>query len=579
MTKRKEKHLFGILIGLWAVGLSAAVFYYYQPMKLPIIERKNLQTIQQDLPILTETVSFQNNKYGDYLVGLVAQKNQDYDKTTSSFSHVLALDKENKKLKQTVYLLKAVRGEMSEAIRLAQDLNDEAEPELLTDYVLLAEALKKKDYEEAETILYAKPIYGPDNILKPVLYAWIFAGQGKRQEAEKELADLENENMDSLLAYYRALLALHFKDKKTAEEQLQKMSELSQNGYPSLTSLIILHDFYQQEGLWKDGNPDYERFKTFLNKTPAVRDILKGIKAPTEITPEIGAAIAFYDISVALSPLKIEETCLIFNEIALYLYPNALTPKIWGGELMEQAGNYIAANRIYDRISVQGPLIRLKKAMNLIAASKHQDAISLLNQLVIEAPQDAYIHLLLGDSYAEVENHESAIQSYQKAGNLFKKNNSKNEAAHSFLALGSIYDTIKQKRLAETTLLEAIRLNPNNPQALNYLGYMWLDEGKNIEEAFKLVQKASELAPEDPNIMDSLAWGYYLKKDYQKALELAEKSTDLISFSSIAYSHLGDIYAALGRKREAKYQYRKALDLTADITPELKAELKQKLNR
>ena len=246
---------------------------------------------------------------------------------------------------------------------------------------------------------------------------------------------------------------------------------------------------------------------------------------------------------------------------------------------MEQSGNYKAANRIYDRIQKQSSLIDLKKAMNFIAADQHKNALTLLQRLVTTSPRDAYVHLLMGDTYAETDNTDAAIQSYQRAIDLFKTIHSKEEAAHTLLTLGALYDTTKQKRQAENALLEAIHLNPNNPQALNYLGYLWLDEEKNIDEAFQMVKKASELAPEDPNIMDSLAWGYYLKKDYQKALELAEKSTDLISYSSIAYDHLGDIYTALNRPREAKYQYRKALDLSSDLTPELKAELEQKLNR
>lgn len=577
---KKKRHLgIGILIGLWALAFSAVIFYRFQQLNHLPIPSKNTQIVQQDLPITTESISLKNNKYGIYLTGLIAQQNQDYDKTAEAFSHALTLDAENKKLKQMVYLLKAVRGEINDAIPMANDLNEIAAPELLTDYMLIAQAFKNKDYPRAEKLILSKPLYGPDSVLKPVLSAWALAGQGKRTEAEQKLTSLENKNMDALLAYYRALLALHFSDNKTAQEQFQKMSFLSQEGYPSLTALIILHDFYQREGLWKEGHSDYERFRTLLNKTPAIRDILKGLKSPPAITPEIGTAITFYDISVSLSPLKIEETCLIFNELALYLYPEALTPKIWGGELMEQSGNYKAANRVYDRIKDQSSLIRLKKAMNLIALENYTQAILILQQLATETSNDAYVYLLLGDAYAETKNTEKAVQAYQKAGDLFKKNHANNDASHTFLTLGSVYDTAGQTISAENALLEALRLNPNNPQALNYLGYLWLDSEKNIDEAFKMVQTASELAPEDPNIMDSLAWGYYLKKEYQKALELAEKSTDMISYSSIAYSHLGDIYTALGRHREAKYQYRKALDLTADLTPELKAELEQKLDR
>jgi tetratricopeptide (TPR) repeat protein len=579
MSKRKRIPLKGILIGLWALALCLSIGYRFHPTILPEFKPQDLQLVQRDLPITTEEVSFKDNKYGNYLVGILAQQKQDYDQTNTAFTQALAIDKNNAKLKQTVYLLKAVRGEMTDAIPLAQDLNDQTTPELLTDYILIADAIKNKDYQKAILLLHAKPIYGPDNILKPVLFAWVLAGQGKRTEAEKELSKLENENMDSLLAYYRALLALHFNDKKTAKKQFQKMSSLSQNGYPSLTSLVILHDFYQEEGLWTAGNKDYDHFRIILNNTPAVRDVLQGLTAPKKITPEIGSAIAFYDISVALAPLKAIETSLIFNEISLYLYPEALTPKIWGGELMEQSGNYKAANRIYDRIQNPTYLIQFKKAMNLIALDQHEKALPILSQLQTERPLDAYVHLLLGDSYAEIQNIESAAQSYQTAGDLFKKNNTRDEASQTFLALGALYDQDQKRPEAETAFLEAIRLNPNNAIALNYLGYLWLDSNKNTDEAFQMVQKAAELEPNDPNIMDSLAWGHYIKKDYKKALEIAEKSIDMLSFSSVAYDHLGDIYTALNRHREARYQYRKALDLTADITPELKARLEEKLNR
>ena len=79
--------------------------------------------------------------------------------------------------------------------------------------------------------------------------------------------------------------------------------------------------------------------------------------------------------------------------------------------------------------------------------------------------------------------------------------------------------------------------------------------------------------------MDSLALGYYRRQEYQKALDLAERSTDLMPYSSIANGRLGDIYAALGRYREAVYQYRKALDLKADITIDLRQKLLEKVSR
>ena len=74
-----------------------------------------------------------------------------------------------------------------------------------------------------------------------------------------------------------------------------------------------------------------------------------------------------------------------------------------------------------------------------------------------------------------------------------------------------------------------------------------------------------------------MAYAFYRKADYQKALPLAEKTVDVMPQSSVANAHLGDIYAAMGRSREAQFQYHKALSLSYDLTPTLKASLTQKM--
>jgi len=189
------------------------------------------------------------------------------------------------------------------------------------------------------------------------------------------------------------------------------------------------------------------------------------------------------------------------------------------------------------------------------------------------------LKMVLGDSYFQLKNYSKAIESYRSAVELLRNANIPAVTGKALFMLGTALDNAGQVEEAEKTLLEALHFIPNDAMALNYLGYLWLDRNKNINEAFDMVSKAFELKPDDPNIVDSLAWGYYLKKEYQKALDLAEQSTDQLPYSSVAYAHLGDIYAALNRNREAAHQYRKALDLMAtDLTPKLKAELEQKLN-
>ena len=135
----------------------------------------------------------------------------------------------------------------------------------------------------------------------------------------------------------------------------------------------------------------------------------------------------------------------------------------------------------------------------------------------------------------------------------------------------------KQNLKAEEDLQKALELNPENPMLLNHLGYLWLEDEKKAEKGAELVEKAYKLRPSDPHIIDSMAFAYYRQKNYQKALPLAEKTVDVMPQSSVANAHLGDIYEGLGRHREAIFQYKKALALKYDLTPELRKELENKV--
>jgi tetratricopeptide (TPR) repeat protein len=92
------------------------------------------------------------------------------------------------------------------------------------------------------------------------------------------------------------------------------------------------------------------------------------------------------------------------------------------------------------------------------------------------------------------------------------------------------------------------------------------------------IYRAYQLTPDKPHIWDSLAWGHYKQGELDKALSYAEKAADTMPYSALVQSHLGDIYLALGRNREAKYQYNKALNLKEDMTDKWRYDLTQKLS-
>ena len=99
---------------------------------------------------------------------------------------------------------------------------------------------------------------------------------------------------------------------------------------------------------------------------------------------------------------------------------------------------------------------------------------------------------------------------------------------------------------------------------LNYLGYSWVDQGVNLDEAFKMLRRAVDLRPNDGYIVDSLGWAHYKLGHYQEATEALEKAIDLKPADPVVNDHLGDAYWRVNRSIEAHFQWNHARDMEPD---------------
>jgi Flp pilus assembly protein TadD len=133
---------------------------------------------------------------------------------------------------------------------------------------------------------------------------------------------------------------------------------------------------------------------------------------------------------------------------------------------------------------------------------------------------------------------------------------------------------------AEPDFLKALEMVPNHPKILNYLGYSWIDQGLNLEEALKMVEKAAAISPRDGFIIDSLGWGLYRLGRFEEAVEKLEIAAQLEPVDPVINDHLGDAYWMVGRKREARFQWDMALanDPDPDLEKALRAKLENGLN-
>jgi tetratricopeptide (TPR) repeat protein len=117
---------------------------------------------------------------------------------------------------------------------------------------------------------------------------------------------------------------------------------------------------------------------------------------------------------------------------------------------------------------------------------------------------------------------------------------------------------------AESDLHRALETDPEQPEVLNHLGFLWIDRGMHLEEGFRLIRRAAELKPTAPHIIDSLGWAYYRLGEYARAVHHLERAAELDPDSAEINDHLGDAYWRVGRAVEARFQWRRALQFAAE---------------
>ena len=112
--------------------------------------------------------------------------------------------------------------------------------------------------------------------------------------------------------------------------------------------------------------------------------------------------------------------------------------------------------------------------------------------------------------------------------------------------------------VVEADLRRLIELKPDYAHAYNALGYSFADHNVHLDEAQRLIDKALQLSPDDPFILDSKGWVLFRRGDNGGALDALNKAFALRADPGIA-AHLGEVLWAMGRKDEARKTWGDAL--------------------
>ena len=169
------------------------------------------------------------------------------------------------------------------------------------------------------------------------------------------------------------------------------------------------------------------------------------------------------------------------------------------------------------------------------------------------------------------EEYETSIVYYNKV--LSKRSLNSESRAEILYRRGSCYERLEQFEKSDKDLLNSLEINPNDAYVLNYLAYSWLERNYKIDTSITMLEKAYKQKKNDPYILDSVGWAYYLVGDLIKAEQFLRKAIKIMPNDPIVNDHYGDILWAMNKKTQAIYYWQSVLNFenTED-------DIKEKIN-
>jgi len=516
--------------------------------------------------------------YSAYLAGRFAA--DEHDMSDAAKFYTLSLDHEpdDATLQALAFFYSTSSGDIDGAAKLAKKLVATTADDRPSRLVLAITALKRGDYRAAQDEIGKSAKGSFTSLTVGLIDAWAAAGAGDAATAAADLKALRGQSgMDTMAAFHQALI-LDFLGQAAAADAAY--SEALKTDGPSPRLVDAYGRFLERNGRVADASALYSNTAPNAALSPVLKDGLARIAKGDKPDPFIkhaqdGAAEALFGIAASLTEEQSTDVSVLYLRLALYLRPQLDLGNILLGDRMEQLQKYDDAIEAYRKIDKDSPYYRMAAiqiATDEARLDKADEAIRDLKSLAEAAPNDIEAWTALGDAYRSANKFPEAASAYDKAVALLGSPQKKDWPLLFARALSK--DRSHDWASAEADLQTALKLSPDEPQTLNYLGYSWVDQGRNIPEALKMLEKARSLKPYDGYIVDSVGWAYFKLGRFADAAKTLEDAVLLVPGDPTINDHYGDALAKVGRNLDAKFQWDHALTFGPEADEKSKIEQK-----
>lgn len=170
-------------------------------------------------------------------------------------------------------------------------------------------------------------------------------------------------------------------------------------------------------------------------------------------------------------------------------------------------------------------------------------------------PNNSELLFAVGRIYTDLGRYSQAVPLFKKAYNNIPTADGllprPSLSADFYLYYGEACERTGNSKQAAEIFEEGINKHPNSHKILNYLAYMWAENGTNLKRAQIYSKRSLRLSPNNPAYLDTLGWIYFKQKRYEAALKKLNKANRIIPNDPEIMHHLGDIHAAMGHTKTA----------------------------
>jgi len=539
---------------------------------------------QSPLYSKSKTLKEFNSSYlSNYFSGIVAYENKDNSEALEFFKSSKVLIKQhNSYLERYIYSL-VLEGNVQQASNeIKQNITENNSRFFEAHLILALNSLKEKNYKKSKE--YLKQSYefiNNDRIALIVAetlnqYLYVFE-ENKIPNMKKNLGKLSSINEVFQRCYLNDKNTKTYFDKIINTENIESYSRykffyinylIENNRYDEAKEITDNLDFLNSSLLNSQGKKwiENQKLKEFKK--------IFSCRNSNDIVSEF-----FFLVANLYSSQDDYEQSNFYLNISYYLNPKFifnLTLLIENYYFNEDYSNTSKILKSFNEKSEFYYWFKLKKEAQIISKQQNTEASLDFIKLKFKKIKDPSIKIIF-----DIANINKNAQKYKEAIQYYNQIISKidiNSSLYSEILYrrGSSYERMGDYKNSDKDLLKSLEINPDNTYVLNYLAYSWLERKYKIDVALQMLEKAYQARSDDPYIIDSIGWAYYLIDDYVKAEKFLMRAVELMPQDPIVNDHYGDILWKLDRKIQARYFWENVLNLK-ETENEMKKIINDKL--